>query len=158
MTKEINKFTRIRAAEDASPVGAFAVEIPSNAYVTGNQISKSVYNQTEEKDNGGGDMGSSMTGDMLKSASNVYLEKLASMAALKSWPRRLVKNIKEAEPLTQLGLGVGAVVGAGKAKAAYDNTRTHKTHAHLEERSLKTLQAINRNLNKAVVTKSSILD
>ncbi len=146
-----NKFTRIRAADDEPPIGAYAVEIPSNQYVEGNQISKSLYNQTKEQDNGRGNMGASETGDILKSA-NVYLEKIASMlTSAKSWPHRLRTNIKEAEPLTQLGIGMGAIIGVGKAKAGYDNMTSHKHHATMEEKSLKALQAINRNLSKAVV-------
>lgn len=144
-----NKFTRIRAAEDAPPVGAFAVEIPSNEYVTGSLLSKCLYLQTKEENNGGGDMGTSDTGNLNKSASeNKYIEKIASMS---SWAKGLAKNIKEAEPLTQVGIGLGAVVGAGKAKAGYDNMTNNKHRKTMEEKSLKALQAINRNLNKAVV-------
>lgn len=146
-----NKFTRIRAAEDAPPVGAFAVEIPSNEYVMGNLLSKCKYLQTKEENNGGGDMGTSDAGDLNKSA-NVYLEKIASM---KGWAKGLVKNIKESEPLTQVGIGIGSIVGMGKAKAGYDNMTSNKHHKTMEERSLKTLQAINRNLNKAVVKPTS---
>lgn len=141
-----NILTRIRAA-DNPPAGAYAVEIPSNEYVTGNLNSKYQYTQTKEENNGTGDMGTQETGDFLKSA-NVYLEKIASMASLKTWPGRLAKNIKEAEPLTQLGIGMGTIIGAGKAKATYDNMTTHKHHASMEEKSLRTLQAINRNLAK----------
>lgn len=142
-----NRFTRIRAADGDTPIGAYAEEIPSNRYVEGNLISKSEYTQTKEEDLGRGDMGTNDTSSLTKTA-NRYLEKIASM---KSWPHRLLINIKEAEPLTQVGIGIGGIVGAGKAKAGYDNMMNHKHTKTIEEKSLKTLQAINRNLSKAVV-------
>lgn len=146
MINEKNILTRIRAAEN-SPAGAYAVEVPSNRYLTGNLLSQHEYSQTKEEDNGYGDTGSSTTGELNKFA-NVYLEKIASM---KGWAKDLARNIREAEPLTQVGIGLGTVIGAGKAKAGYDNMTSHKHHATMEERSLKTLQAINRNLSKVTI-------
>lgn len=153
MINQNNILTRIRAADDNPPVGAYAIEIPSNQYVTGNLMSQSAYTQTKEEDNGNGNMGSQTTMEMSKSA-NVYLEKIAKYTGFKDWAKGLVKNIKEAEPLTQVGMGVGALVGAGKVSNMYDASMKHRTQKEYEERSLKTLQAINRNLNKAVVVKS----
>lgn len=251
----INKkdiLTRIRAADDTPPIGAYATEIPDNSYVVGNQTSQMVYNQTPEKDMGTGNR-DGFAGELNKMASNTYLEKIASqefdrvnaykknhskevnrsfsngalggsliggltsrstslkgrskgalmgmgvgaivgkvfnkdkdastaafktigqeashnikmgrghvlekiasMAAIKSWPARLVKDIKDAPPLNQLGLAGGAVFGLGKAKGGYDSHKSSKHHANLEERSLKALHKINKNLGQALPVTSKV--
>jgi hypothetical protein len=151
MIKKEDIFTKIRAADSRSPQGAYATEIPDNRYVTGNLNSQYQYNQTEDKDNGQGNTGVGSGGGISKLASNVYLEKIASMSSVKSWGTRLLKNVKEAEPLTQLGIGGGMLIGAGKLKNVYDDRVLKKHHSSLEERSLKTLQSINRNLRNAAV-------
>jgi hypothetical protein len=156
MITEKNILTRIRAADDNPPASAYATEIPSNEYVTGNLLSKSVYNQTKEEDNGNGNFGTHTSGEFDKAAShNAYLEKIAQHGWVKDWGRRLIKNVKEAEPLTQLGIATGAVVGIGKAQNLYSTKKTHRTQHTLEERSLKTLQSINRRLNKVVIAPPS---
>lgn len=152
MINQKNILARIQAADDNPPASAYAEEIPSNRYVTGNLLSQSAYSQTKEEDNGNGNDGSHSVGEMNKSA-NVYLEKIAKYGGFKDWAKGLVKNIKEAEPLTQVGMGVGGLVGAGKISNMYHTSMKHKDQTNYEERSLKTLQAINRNLNKAVVVK-----
>jgi hypothetical protein len=149
MANQKDFFTRIRAAERDAPPSAYAVEIPSNEFVTGNLNSKHMYNQTKEENNGNGGTGSHSSGELNKMASNRYLEKIASVASSISWPKRLLKNVKEAEPLTQVGIAGGALIGAGKAKSWYDDKQTKLHHSTLEERSLKTLQSINRNLAKS---------
>jgi hypothetical protein len=155
MVNEQNILAKIRAADSNPPAGAYAIEIPSNQYVTGNLMSQSAYTQTKEEDNGNGNTGSHTVGEMSKSA-NVYLEKIAKFAGFKDWAKRLMKNVREAEPLTQVGMGLGALVGAGKISNMYGTSVKHKTQSEYEERSLKTLQAINRNLNKAVVVKPAL--
>lgn len=152
MITEKNILTRIRAADTDAPVGAYAVEIPDNRYVVGNLNSQHMYNQTKEEDNGAGSM-DGFAGEMNKKAS-VYLEKIANMAALKSWPKRLIKDIKDAPPLNQLGLAGGAVFGLGKAKGGYESHKSSKHHANLEERSLKALHKINKNLGQVAVVPS----
>lgn len=141
MTNENKFFTRIRAADTEPPATAYATEIPSNQHVVGNLNSQYKYTQTKDEDNGRGTM---------EKTANKYLEKIAmSLNTVKSWPSRLVKNIKDAEPLTQVGIGGGTLIGAGKLKSWNDDRQSKKHHATLEERSLKTLQSINRNLAKA---------
>lgn len=152
MITEKNILARIQAADDNPPASAYATEIPSNEYVTGNLLSRSAYNQTKEEDNGNGNTGTHSVMDKAASA-NIYLEKIAKYTGIKDWAKALVKNVREAEPLTQVGIGMGALMGAGKVGNIYDSTKKHRNQVNYEERSLKTLQAINRNLNKAVVVK-----
>jgi hypothetical protein len=79
------------------------------------------------------------------------------MSTVKSWGKRLYKNVKDAEPLTQVGIAGGMLIGAGKLKNVYDDKVLKKQHSTLEERSLKTLQSINRNLKNVAVIPASDL-
>jgi hypothetical protein len=157
MIKKEDIFTKIRAADSGPPAGAYATEIPDKRYVVGNLNSQYEYNQTVDKDNGQGNTGVGSGGGISKLASNIYLEKIASMSTVKSWSKRLYQNVKDAEPLTQVGIAGGMLIGAGKLKNVYDDKVLKKQHSTLEERSLKTLQSINRNLKNVAVIPASDL-
>lgn len=151
MTSEKNTFIKTRAADNEPPVGAYATEIPDNRFVVGNQSSQMMYNQTPDKDNGNGNTGSASVGSgygLDKMASNIYLEKIASFKGVKTWVRRLVNDVKDAPPLNQLGLAGGAVFGAVKLKDSLSRSHSDKQHTQLTEQSLRSLQGINRKLNK----------
>ena len=118
--------------------GAFAPEIPSNEYVVGNLISKSLYNVTPEKDNGYAKQ-ASWTG-------NKYLEKIAGMG---SWTRALGKDLKKAGPLAHITLGT-SMLGTGLSiKRTISSTGMAKRdmeRSQREKNSLKALHGINKSL------------
>ena len=150
MTSEISKYIKTRAADSEPPIGAYATEIPDNRFVVGNQSSQMMYNQTPDKDNGNGNTGSAMVGSgygLDKMAHNVYLEKLAS-GGIRGWVRRLVTDVRDAPPLNQLGLAGGAAFGGVKLKDSLSRSNSEKQHTQLTQQSLRSLQGINRKLNK----------
>jgi hypothetical protein len=136
-TEEI--LNKIKTSEKKAPVGAFATEIDSNADVVGNLNSQFLYNQTPEKDNG------------LQKMANKYLEKVASMAAIKSWPKRLYHDIAGASPLAQIGIASGAVVGTSKVIDTLEQAKANIERKRSERKSLHALNSIKKTLDNAVV-------
>lgn len=126
-------------------LGSYAEEIKSNDSVTGNLLSRALYDQT---DNGPYDA-------MTKRAriNNIYLEKIAMSA------KSIHTAMTSSSPIAKASLGL-SIAGLGLSAANYRNgqitAKTNTDRANLERKSLTALNNINKSLSTAVLAPATM--